>query len=129
MWKTSEAGRIKMANSHIFSLLRPLVVATTFLLSLPIFLPLMPALQAASEDGDARSSTSKAADATSDAVAIQTSPFDPPTEDTFVTDDGPGLDTGCTFNTDPNHPLVIDIVIDKFVGDVDASGFLVAVNK
>ncbi|MFZ4699390.1 MAG: dockerin type I repeat-containing protein [Candidatus Methylumidiphilus sp.] len=55
----------------------------------------------------------------------RSSPFAPPTADTFVTDGGSGLDTGCTFNTDSNHPLVIQVVIDKFVGDVDGNGFLV----
>ncbi len=57
--------------------------------------------------------------------ATRSSPFDPPSKDVFVTDDGPGLDTGCTFNTSPAHPLIIDIVIDQFVGAVDGSGFLV----
>ncbi len=57
-------------------------------------------------------------------LQLRTSPFDPPTEDVFVADDGPGLDTGCTFNTDPNHPLVIDVLIDQAVGPVDANGYL-----
>ncbi len=42
-----------------------------------------------------------------------------------MADDGPGLDTGCTFNTDPNHPLRIDVMIDQAVGPVDGSGYLV----
>lgn len=58
-------------------------------------------------------------------AAVRSSPFDPPAEDVFVADDGPGLDTGCTFNTDPNHPLVIDVLIDQAVGPVDGNGFLV----
>lgn len=57
--------------------------------------------------------------------ALRSSPFDPPTEDVFVADDGAGLDTGCTFNTDPNHPLRIDILVDQAVGEVNSSGFLV----
>lgn len=57
-------------------------------------------------------------------LRARTSPFDPPTVDTFFTDSGPGLDTGCTFNTDPNHPLIVDVLIDKFVGDVDGNGRL-----
>lgn len=59
------------------------------------------------------------------ATARQTSPFHPPTKDTFVQDDGPGLDTGCTYNTDPAHPLRIDVMVDQAVGPVDESGFLV----
>ena len=55
----------------------------------------------------------------------RSSPFAPPTEDAFVADDGPGLDTGCTFNDDSEHPLIIDIVVDQFVGAVDGNGFLV----
>lgn len=56
---------------------------------------------------------------------VRSSPFDPPTEDVFVADAGPGLDTGCTFNTDSNHPLMIDILVDRAVGEVDANGYLV----
>lgn len=59
-------------------------------------------------------------------IAARTSPFDPPPKDVFVADSGAGLDTGCTFNNSPGHPLVISVVIDKFVGDVDGSGHLVA---
>lgn len=59
------------------------------------------------------------------AQRARTSPFEPPTEDTFVADSGPGLDTGCTFNDDPEHPLVITVMIDQAVGEVDGSGFLV----
>ena len=55
----------------------------------------------------------------------RSSPFEPPTKDAFVTDSGSGLDTGCTFNDDPEHPLIIDILIDRYVGEVDANGFLV----
>ena len=58
-------------------------------------------------------------------TATRSSPFDPPTEDVFVADDGPGLDTGCTYNTDPEHPLRIDVMVDQAVGEVDANGFLV----
>lgn len=58
-------------------------------------------------------------------LKVRSSPFAPPTEDVFVTDDGAGLDTGCTFNTDPNHPLVIDVLIDRAVGEVDGNGHLV----
>lgn len=58
-------------------------------------------------------------------LTVRTSPFDPPTEDVFVADDGPGLDTGCTYNTDPNHPLLIDVEIDQAVGPVDGNGYLV----
>lgn len=58
-------------------------------------------------------------------AATRTSPFNPPTEDVFVADSGPGLDTGCTYNTDPQHPLRIDILVDQAVGEVDGNGFLV----
>jgi len=57
--------------------------------------------------------------------APRTSPFNPPDKDIFLTDASPGLDTGCTFNTSPLNPLTIDVVIDRFVGDVDGSGYLV----
>ncbi|OQY49358.1 MAG: hypothetical protein DRR08_08275 [Candidatus Parabeggiatoa sp. nov. 2] len=59
------------------------------------------------------------------AFGATTSPYAPPTKDVFVANSGPGLDTGCTYNTDPEHPLIIDILIDRFVGEVDADGFLV----
>lgn len=58
-------------------------------------------------------------------AATRSSPFNPPDKDVFVADDGPGLDTGCTFNTDSNHPLVIDVMVDQAVGPVDGNGFLV----
>lgn len=54
----------------------------------------------------------------------RTSPFDPPEKDVFVTDGSPGLDTGCTFNDSPLNPLTIDVMVDRFVGDVDARGYL-----
>src|SRR5438105_13360661 len=54
----------------------------------------------------------------------RTSPFNPPDKDVFLTDASPGLDTGCTFNTSPLNPLTVDVVIDRFVGDVYANGFL-----
>jgi hypothetical protein len=50
--------------------------------------------------------------------------YDPPTEDVFVVDSGPGLDTGCTYNDDPEHPLIIDIPIDHYVGEVNEEGYL-----
>jgi hypothetical protein len=56
---------------------------------------------------------------------VNSSPFNPPAEDVFVTNAGPGLDTGCTFNTDPEHPLIIDVLVDRAVGAVDGDGFLV----
>jgi hypothetical protein len=55
----------------------------------------------------------------------RSSPFNPPDKDVFLTDASPGLDTGCTFNTSPLNPLKIDIAVDRFVGEVDANGFLV----
>lgn len=62
---------------------------------------------------------------TGETILSRSSPFDPPAKDAFVTDSGPGLDTGCTFKDDPENPLTIDIAIDKFVGDVDGGGFLI----
>lgn len=59
------------------------------------------------------------------ATGPRTSPFDPPAKDIFLTDAAPGLDTGCTFNDSPLNPLTIDVMIDRFVGDVDARGYLV----
>ncbi len=55
----------------------------------------------------------------------RSSPFEPPATDVFVTDSAPSLDTDCTFNSDPLHPLVIDVEVDRAVGDVDSSGFLI----
>jgi len=50
--------------------------------------------------------------------SIRSSPVAPPEADdqTFVVDDGPGLDTGCTFRGD--GPLVFTIKVDRVVGDV-----------
>lgn len=78
----------------------------------------------AQPDGDPRG-PADGPSARAAASGPRTSPFDPPTQDSFVTDSGPGLDTGCTFNTDPNHPLVIDVMIDRAVGPVDANGYLI----
>ncbi|AZZ94120.1 hypothetical protein EUZ85_26735 [Hahella sp. KA22] len=58
-------------------------------------------------------------------LLTRSSPFDPPDTDSFVADDGPGLDTGCTFNTSPEHPLMIDVMIDVSVGPVDGDGYLI----
>ena len=77
----------------------------------------------AQEDGDDRASAFGVAATL--ATGPRTSPFDPPEEDSFVTDSGPGLDTGCTFDNDPEHPLIIDVLIDRAVGPVDANGYLV----
>ena len=50
---------------------------------------------------------------------VQSSPFPAPEADdvTFVVDDAPGLDTGCTFRS--GGPLVFEIPVDRFIGDVD----------
>lgn len=58
------------------------------------------------------------------ATGPRSSPFSPPTTDVFLTDASAGLDTGCTFNTSPLNPLTINVMIDRFVGDVDADGYL-----
>ncbi|WP_367155721.1 dockerin type I repeat-containing protein [Methylomonas sp. HYX-M1] len=106
---------------------RPYLVARILMpLGTLLVLLLVPAAFAAGQDGDDRLSLPKAPRVLSRSVlGPRTSPFDPPSQDVFFTDGGAGLDTGCTFNNDPNHPLVINIAIDKFVGDVDANGYLV----
>ncbi|MSR57570.1 MAG: alpha/beta hydrolase [Planctomycetaceae bacterium] len=55
------------------------------------------------------------------------SPFDPPeaTDQVFVADIGPFLDTGCSYRSE--GPLVIELEIDRFFGDVEklsANGLL-----
>ena len=52
------------------------------------------------------------------------SPFAPPdpTDTTFVVDQGRGLDTGCTFRS--RGPLVFEIKVTRFVGEVNADGTL-----
>lgn len=59
------------------------------------------------------------------ALAQSSSPFKAPdtNDQTFVADSGPYLDTGCTFRS--GGPLVIEVPIDRYVGEVDANGFLV----
>lgn len=53
------------------------------------------------------------------------SPFNPPipTDTTFLVDQAPGLDTGCTFRS--GGPLRFTISIDRVVGVVNADGTLV----
>lgn len=50
---------------------------------------------------------------------VRTSPFEaPPADDsTFVVDDAPKLDTGCTFRS--GGPLTFSLPVIRFVGDVD----------
>jgi pimeloyl-ACP methyl ester carboxylesterase len=52
------------------------------------------------------------------------SPFTPhdETDTTFVVDKGTGLDTGCTYRS--RGPLVFQIKITRFVGDINADGTL-----
>lgn len=45
-----------------------------------------------------------------------------PDDEHFLVDVSFGLDTGCTFRS--GGPLVFDIEVDRFVGDVDGNGFL-----
>ena len=56
--------------------------------------------------------------------ATRSSPFNPPEEsdEAFVVDDGPFLDTGCTFRS--GGPLFIQLPVTRYVGDVDRNGFL-----
>jgi hypothetical protein len=81
------------------------------------------------QDGDPRQTFLNLQSKPSTAIASRSSPFDPPTKNTFVADSGPGLDTGCTFNDDSAHPLIIDVIIDKAVGPVDGNGNLVDPDK
>jgi len=50
--------------------------------------------------------------------AVRSSPFDAPeaNDTTFVVDNSPGLDTGCTFRS--GGPLIFNIPVTRFVGDV-----------
>lgn len=50
--------------------------------------------------------------------AVRSSPFPAPEKNdtTFVVDDSPGLDTGCTFRS--GGPLIFSIPVTRFVGDV-----------
>ena len=50
--------------------------------------------------------------------AVRSSPFDAPEKNdtTFVVDDSPGLDTGCTYRS--GGPLIFSIPVTRFVGDV-----------
>jgi hypothetical protein len=52
-------------------------------------------------------------------------PVDPrtPTDERFVVDVGGSLDTGCTFRS--GGPLIITLDIDRYVGPVDANGYLI----
>lgn len=51
---------------------------------------------------------------------FQSSPFKAPEANdvTFVVDSGPGLDTGCTFRS--GGPLVFEIPVDRYVGNVQS---------
>ena len=53
------------------------------------------------------------------------SPFEPPpkTDTTFVVDSDTGLDTDCVFRN--GGPLIFHIVVDRYVGPVDGSGYLI----
>lgn len=54
--------------------------------------------------------------------ASRSSPFDPPgqSDRLFIADDGPGLDTGCTFRS--GGPLRFEIPVTRYVGPVFTSG-------
>ncbi|MEM9387268.1 MAG: hypothetical protein AAGA68_19565 [Pseudomonadota bacterium] len=106
-----------MTNTHTETLRRRL----PGVLVPGVLLCLLGAPAANADDRDARHPTS----ALNIPVLDTSSPFEPPTEDAFVTNAGPGLDTGCTFNDEPEHPLIIDVLVDQSVGEVDANGFLV----
>ena len=60
--------------------------------------------------------------------ATRSSPFSPPKEsdEAFVVDDGPFLDTGCTFSSGgaSNVELEIELPVTRYVGAVDGDGFL-----
>ena len=58
-------------------------------------------------------------------LGTTSSPFTPPvpSDIQFVVNSGGGLDTGCTFRS--GGPLLIDVPIDRYLGPVDANGFLI----
>jgi pimeloyl-ACP methyl ester carboxylesterase/subtilisin-like proprotein convertase family protein len=60
-------------------------------------------------DSELRSAESKS--------SLGSSPFTPPesSDTTFVVDQAPGLDTGCSFRSE--GPLIFEIEIDRFIGD------------
>ncbi len=56
--------------------------------------------------------------------AERSSPFNPPTttDRTFITDVSPGLDTRCTSRNE--GPLIVEVKINRYVGEVDDDGYL-----
>lgn len=60
----------------------------------------------------------------SSANSLTTSPFDPPevNDEVFVINDGPFLDTGCSFRNE--GPLIIELKVTRYVGAVDNNGYL-----
>lgn len=86
-----------------------------WLLILALMSPLVHTPAALAQDDGSWSVTTK---------STRSSPFDPPSDDAFVADAGTGLDTGCTFNTDPAAPLTISVPVNRYVGPVNANGFL-----
>ena len=57
--------------------------------------------------------------ASSSATGQRTSPFEPskPSDNIFVADDGPYLDTGCSYRSE--GPLLITLPISRVIGDKD----------
>lgn len=51
-------------------------------------------------------------------TSTRSSPFNPPAKDdsTFIVDDAPGLDTGCSYRDD--GPLLFNVQVDRYAGDV-----------
>ncbi|WP_024297398.1 dockerin type I domain-containing protein [Methylomicrobium lacus] len=115
---------MKMCRNSSSTLKQYVIKIWLLVASIVLVLPTFSICEA-QETRDVRSDSPAPSTALSAATANRTSPFDPPTSDVFIADNGNGLDTGCTFNTDAGHPLVIEVVIDKFVGDVDADGYLI----
>jgi pimeloyl-ACP methyl ester carboxylesterase len=62
--------------------------------------------------------------ATMASLAVRSSPFEPPEDSdrSFSTDSGPGLDTGCSFRSE--GPLIFNIEIKRFIGELNADGTL-----
>ena len=100
---------------------RPLLLTSTVLLvthATAVAQPLPPNSDAAQQQGMSMMLAAAAA------TGPRTSPFEPPktNDHSFVTDAAPGLDTGCTYRS--AGPLVFNIEITRYVGDLNADGTL-----
>ncbi len=92
------------------------IIGLSFLLMLYMLFPLK--ILAQDVQGENCSEIASSTSAT-------TSPFDPPeaNDQVFVINEGPYLDTGCSFRS--SGPLIINLNVTRFVGEVDQDGHLV----